>query len=258
MIQTFIDQLGRNVVVHFPPKKIISLVPSQTELLSHLGLEKEIIGITKFCIHPENLHKIKTQIGGTKSISLKKIEELQPDLVIANKEENDQEQIAALSLQFPVWISDIKNLEEALNMILEIGNLTDRKENSIEISSQIRTRFSAIQPQTRKRTCAYLIWWNPIMTINSATFIHDMLNRCGLENVFANRIDSRYPVISEEELIDAAPEYLLLSSEPYPFKATHASHFRKILPNTKLIMADGENYSWFGSRLLQFQTPSLK
>jgi len=228
------------------------VVPSQTELLSDLGLVDEVIGVTKFCIHPQQWFKEKARIGGTKSFNLEKIKALRPDLIIANKEENEHSQIEELTKHFPVWISDIKTLQDALQMIEQVGAITHRKEKASYMAQQIQSSFAALLPITNKSplTCAYFVWWNPVMSINSDTFIHNVIDRCGWQNVFSNRLDSRYPEISDEQLISANPELILLSSEPYPFAEKHIAHFKKLLPKAQVLLVDGEMFSWYGSRLL--------
>jgi ABC-type Fe3+-hydroxamate transport system substrate-binding protein len=232
----------------YRPKRIISLVPSQTELLYDLGLENETAGITKFCIHPSNWYKTKERIGGTKTISIDKIHQLQPDLIIANKEENVKEQIEQLALDYPVWLTDVHNLAEALQMIKDIGALTGKDEQALALIGQIKTGFAAI-PNTKKPVkTAYLIWRKPYLTTGGDTFIHDMLLHCGFENIFEER--TRYPEVSITELQSSNCQLLLLSSEPYPFKQKHINELIKHLPETKIILVDGELFSWYGSRLL--------
>ncbi len=246
----FKDQIGRSISIPCPPKRIISAVPSQTELLFDLGLNEEVMAITKFCIHPNEWFRNKKRIGGTKNLNLDEIRALNPDLIIANQEENDETQIKALCKEFPVWISNIKTLDDALDMIINVGELTGRNEKSLELAQQIKKEFEFPILLKNTRT-AYLIWNDPMMSMNDDTFIHNMIMRCGFENVFAHRKDSRYPEISEEELQHEQPEVLLLSSEPFPFNEKHITHFRKLLPQSKIILADGEMFSWYGSRLVQ-------
>ncbi len=246
------DQLGRNISISFPPKRIISVVPSQTELLYCIGLEKEVVGITKFCVHPSEWFENKTKVGGTKTLNIELIKQLQPDLIIANKEENEQVQIELLAQQFPVWISDIKNLDDALEMIAGVGVITNTAHVAENLCKQIVDNFQQLPQQfeTRKKA-AYLIWRKPYMSINKNTFIHDMLLRCGFENVFAN-CHSRYPEITIEELEAKKPDIIFLSSEPYPFSEKHIAELKlsSELKNSNVALVDGEMFSWYGSRLL--------
>lgn len=231
------------------PKRIISLVPSQTELLFDLGLEDETVGITKFCVHPEEWFRNKTRVGGTKTINIEKIAALQPDLIIANKEENVQEQVEALSGIAPVWVSDIHNLEGALHMIHTIGKLTGRYEKAEIITKLIQHRFDQLDTAAqKKRNTLYLIWRKPWMSIGSDTFIHHMMSRAGMENVCKDL--TRYPELTDEDIVKLHPELVLLSSEPYPFKEQHIAALQQLLPHAKIILADGEMFSWYGSRLL--------
>lgn len=253
---SYTDQLGRTINLSSAPQRIVSLVPSQTELLFDLGLDNEVVGITKFCVHPSAWFHSKARIGGTKSVKMDVIHQLQPDLIIANKEENVQEQVEALSAEYPTWISDITTLEDALDMIDKIGHITATQQKATTIINTIKDRFAALTTHvarllatnvSRPRT-AYLIWRNPYMTIGGDTFIHDILTRCGFINIFEDR--QRYPDITIEELQNSYCELLLLSSEPFPFKAKHISELGEMLPGTRIGLADGEMFSWYGSRLL--------
>ncbi|MGB4844937.1 MAG: helical backbone metal receptor [Ferruginibacter sp.] len=230
------------------PKRIISLVPSQTELLHYFNLENETAGITRFCIHPQGWFKAKTRIGGTKTINLNTVKQLQPDLIIANKEENVKEQIEQLAADYPIWLTDVNNLEDALQMIEDIGLLTGKDEQAQTLVSQIKSVFYNIPVFQNKINTAYLIWRKPYMTVGGNTFIHDMLMRCGFTNIFSEK--KRYPQIDIKELQAANCKLLLLSSEPYPFTQKHIDEMSARLPQTKIILVDGEMFSWYGSRLL--------
>ncbi len=248
-ILLFTDQSGRLIEIDNPPQRIISLVPSQTELLYDLGLHKEVAGITKFCIHPDDWFRNKTRVGGTKQVKMDIIHQLQPDLIIANKEENVKEQVEELSKQYPVWISDINNLADALVMIREIGCITGKEITAHNLLSQIKDKFSSLTvPGYRPKTC-YLIWKDPYMTVGNDTFIHTMLQTAGFENMFSH--EKRYPEIFINDLKNDNCEVLLLSSEPFPFKQKHIDELQQQLPDTKIILVDGEMFSWYGSRLLK-------
>ncbi|MCS3800373.1 helical backbone metal receptor [Niastella sp. OAS944] len=242
----YTDQLGRWVTVPASPRSIVSLVPSITELLYTLQLDNEVTGITKFCVHPESWFRQKTRVGGTKNIKIEAIHALQPDLIIANKEENVKEQVEELAKHYPVWMTDVNGLEDALEMIEQIGRITNRLNNALHLLSQINTAFASLKPMATKQKAGYLIWRNPYMTIGNDTFIHDMLLRCGLTNSFAN--STRYPTIDTWQLKQC--DLLLLSSEPFPFQQKHINELQPHLPNTKIVLVDGEMFSWYGSRLL--------
>ncbi|MEO6191040.1 MAG: helical backbone metal receptor [Saprospiraceae bacterium] len=242
----FIDQLQRQVKISSPVQRIISIVPSQTELLYQLGLEEQVVGITKFCIHPSDWFKNKTKVGGTKKLKLELIESLNPDLIIANKEENNEQDIEWIAKRFPVWISDISNVKEAFHMIDQLGLICNRKKEAIIIMDKIDKARNELQllKTNRKISVCYLIWKDPYMSIGKDTFIHSMLEEAGFKNVFGNR--TRYPITNLEEIQSLNPDYVFLSSEPYPFKATESEVFKTI----KTIKVDGEAFSWYGSHLI--------
>lgn len=241
--------------LQYLPKRIISLVPSQTELLYHLGLQSETAGITKFCVHPNTWFQTKTSVGGTKTLNVDTIHRLKPDLIIANKEENVKEQIEQLALDCPVWLTDVTNLEDAMQMIADIGALTGKDKKALSLITQIKNAFDNLPITENLIKTAYLIWHKPYMTVGGDTFINDMLLKCGFANIFGNKM--RYPEISIEDLPIANPQdpagcqLLLLSSEPYPFKQKHIDELSKQLPHTKIVLVDGELFSWYGSRLLK-------
>lgn len=255
-----IDQMMRKVEISYFPLRIISLVPSQTELLYDLGLEKEVVGITKFCIHPTSWFKNKTRVGGTKKLNFETIAKLNPDLIIANKEENTQKEIEHLQKLYPVWISNINNLNDALQMIKEIGKITNRNKEAKEITEKINTEFAILTNLKNKsiKKVSYFIWENPMMVAGANTFINEMLKACNFKNVFENnyflennKLSFRYPEISDYELKQAQPELILLSSEPFPFKQKHIIKFQAICPNAEIKIVDGEMFSWYGSRLIK-------
>lgn len=249
MMRTFFDMMGREVDIQYPPKRIVSVVPSQTELLADLGLNEEVVGITKFCVHPETWFRSKTRIGGTKQLHIDKIRELQPDLIIANKEENTQEQVEELAKEFPVWISDIQNISQALQMIQVVGQLTGRDEKAGEIVEGIVAGFNKLPRAAAPKRVAYFIWYKPWMSVGGDTFISNMIHTIGWKNVLSGY--SRYPEISLEELKAHDPELVLLSSEPFPFKEKHIAEIKAAVPNADVQLVDGEMFSWYGSRLLK-------
>ncbi len=243
---TTTDQTGRIVSVPQNPRRIISLVPSQTELLSYLDLNDRVVGITKFCSRPDNWRKQKALVGGTKILKYGVIENLQPDLIIANKEENTQADILRLSENYPVWVSDVNTLDDALDMIVRVGELTQANFRAKDLAQKIRASFAQMSTSAPKSTL-YLIWRKPYMAAGKQTFIDDMLGRCGFENVLT---ESRYPELKQSDIKRLNPDLVLFSSEPYPFKEHHLQFMHKLLPYAKLQLVDGEPFSWYGSRLL--------
>ncbi|MCJ8165859.1 helical backbone metal receptor [Pontibacter sp. E15-1] len=230
------------------PQRIVSLVPSQTELLFDLGLADRVVGITKFCIHPEATVKEKAIIGGTKNFHFDQINALQPDLIIGNKEENYKEGIEALQQKHPVWMSDIYTLEDALQMIQQIGQLTGTAAKATELALNISAGFGGLKPMQPPVSTAYFIWRKPYMAVGNQNIIDYMLQRCGFRNAFSGL--NRYPEIIPELLHEANPRLILLSSEPYPFQEKHIEEFRAHCPDAVIQVVDGEMFSWYGSRLL--------
>lgn len=242
----FTDQMGRVVTVPQKPQRIISLVPSQTELLFDLGLGDKIVGITRFCIHPNTGFKSKIKIGGTKKLDLQKIKTLDPDLIIGNKEENSQDDIIHLSQEFPVWMSDISTYPHALEMIRMIGELNSVQGAARALITEIGNSFQQLIPVSEARTVAYFIWKNPYMLAGTDTFIDDILRMAGFRNIAGK---TRYPEIDPDALCDLNPDLIFLSSEPYPFAAKHIAEIKMICPHSQVIIVDGEMFSWYGSRL---------
>lgn len=244
----FKDQINNVIEIKSVPKRIISLVPSQSELLWDLGLRDELVGITKFCIYPDEMFKSVERIGGTKTLNLQKIRELNPDLIIGNKEENDEKQIIELQKEFPVWMSDIYNLQDALFMIHAIGEIVNRVEEAKVIRATIEISF--LNLNKINQSVLYLIWNNPFMAAGKATFIGDMINKMGLKNVLIDS-EGRYPQLTIEAIKQLNPELVYLSSEPFPFGLKHIEELKTILPESKIQLVDGEMFSWYGSRLLK-------
>ena len=247
-LRTVTDQMGREVKFQYPPLRIVSLVPSQTELLFDLGLQERVVGATKFCIYPANARHTASVIGGTKNFDFAKIKAARPDLIIGNKEENYQEGIAQLVQHFPVWLSDITTLPEALDMLRRVGDLTGTAQLAEPLAAGIKQSFDKLRlAATAPPAAAYFIWRKPYMVAASGTFIDDMLRRAGFRNAFAGL--GRYPEITPEQLAEAAPAHIFLSSEPYPFGEKHLDEFRAICPAAKIQVVNGELFSWYGSRL---------
>ncbi len=229
------------------PQRIISLVPSITELLYDLHLSKETVGITKFCVHPAKWFQTKEKIGGTKNLNIEKIKSLQPDLIIANKEENTQKQIEILADLFPVYLTDVGNYEDAIKMILNIGEITCKSAEAVKLVTTIQAVFNLIKKLSQHIKTAYFIWKDPYMTVGGETFINDMVNKIGLQNVFSHY--ERYPQITLQDVVSANPQLILLSTEPYPFKEKHINEIQAYFPAAKIFLADGEMFSWYGSRM---------
>jgi len=239
------DQLNDTIRLEKTPSRIVSLVPSITHYLSDLGMEEEVIGITKFCILPDVWFRTKTRIGGTKQVDIQKVAQLQPDLILANKEENTKEDIEALRLIAPVYVSDINTIEEAYQMMQDVALITNRLERGNSWISQIKTSFASLQPLQVKKNVLYYIWQSPDFVVGRKTYIDDVLNLLGLENACK---EDRYPALQERK---DDPDVIFLSTEPYPFKTEHVELYQSHFPQSIVLLVSGEAFSWYGSYMLE-------
>lgn len=229
------------------PRRLVSVVPSQTELLFDLGLDAEIVGVTRYCTHPADRVRHRAIVGGTKNLNLDLIDTLQPDLIVANREENDREQIELLARRYPVHVTDMATLPEALQMIQTVGQLVGKPLEANQLVSQITASMPPpIVPTLR---VAYLIWRKPYMAAASHTFIDDILRVAGFRNALAEQ--TRYPILTADDLQAAHPDLIFLSSEPYPFRDKHRAELEAICPDARVELVDGELFSWYGSRLVK-------
>jgi ABC-type Fe3+-hydroxamate transport system substrate-binding protein len=249
-----VDQVGINHTFQSAPKRIISLVPSQTELLYDLGLEEQILGITKFCFHPFHFKSTKTIVGGTKNVHFDKIKALNPDIIICNKEENTQEIVKELTAICPVWVTNIITIYDNLQMILDFGQLFNKRTEAQKISDKINFvfhDFNLFVKDIPTQKVAYFIWANPYMVAGNNTFINEMLKLNHFENIYQNR-EERYPeVIIQKMRIQGDPDLVFLSSEPFPFKEEHAFELGRYTHHAKVVFVDGEMFSWYGTRILK-------
>ena len=247
----FTDQLNRTIQLHKTPKRIISLVPSLTELICDLGLESSLVGVTKFCVHPKNIRTKATVVGGTKHVHFDKIKTLQPDIILCNKEENTKEIIQELEQISPVHISDINTIDDCFEIISMYGTIFQVEKEAESIFLRIRkeqSQFESFIKSHVTRFVVYFIWKDPWMAVGNNTFIDFMLNLNGFSNYFNNQ--SRYPEIDLNEIYPDV-DVVLLSSEPYPFKKEHFKFLQPQFPNAKILLVDGEMFSWYGSRLIK-------
>ncbi len=246
----FIDQLNNVVTLSKTPSRIVSLVPSQTELLVDLGLRENIVGITKFCIHPSDLRNEKTMVGGTKKVNFKKIKALKPDLIICNKEENTETMVRQLEIIAPVWVSDVNTIADCVGMIEKLGEVLNVLEKALTIVSKIKKELKEfeffIEDKLPKKTL-YLIWKDPFMAVGKPTFIDALLHLNKFENSITDEV-SRYPEI--DLVLFNKVDLILLSTEPYPFKESHVLNLQAEV-GTNVSLVDGEYFSWYGTRLIK-------
>lgn len=239
--------MEREVILPVFPLRIVSLVPSQTELLYDLGLGDRVVGITKFCIHPKEWHQKKVRVGGTKNVNFEKVLELNPDLIIGNKEENSKSDIEELEKSFPVWMSDIESFEDAMEMIKQVASITNKEKKGRELVQQILKSKETIEVDfDNRKKVLYFIWKDPWMVAGQKTFINEMLSESGVENCLT---EDRYIELSIQQIVEMKPEMVYLSSEPFPFKDKDIDELKELLPKSEIKIVDGEMFSWYGSRL---------
>ncbi len=242
------DQLQRTIRLDTIPKRIVSLVPSQTELLCDLGLERVIVGVTKFCVHPNYIKSKSKIVGGTKQLHIEKIKALKPDIILCNKEENTKDIVEACEGIAPVHISDIYTIEDSLALINQYGILFQKEKEARNIITKVMQELEDFKNFIEHRVSyktVYFIWKSPWMVAANNTFINYLMGLNKFENYY--KTDTRYPEIQLKAEEDV--ELVLLSSEPYPFKEAHVSELKTFYPNAKIHLVDGEMFSWYGSRL---------
>jgi len=256
-MKTLSDQLGNSYSFESAPTRIVSLVPSLTELLYDLGLEAKIVGVTKFCVHPYHFKPTKTVVGGTKQVHFDRIAALKPNIVIANKEENTPEIVAQLKEICPVWVTDIVTIDDSLKMISDFGQLFNCRTESQKWIDKIKFAhddFKAFVADKPELKVAYFIWKNPYMAASKNTFINELLKLSRFKNIYDGnpRTPGRYPeVIIQKLRIQGDPDVIFLSSEPYPFKDEDAFEIGRFTHHAKVVFVDGEMFSWYGSRLVK-------
>ena len=230
------------------PRRIVSLVPSLTEALATMRLDTETVGLTRFCVHPDGWKRRKTIVGGTKTVDVERVLALAPDLVVANREENERAPVEALAAAgVPVWLSDIATVAETTEALRSLGRVTDREAEGERLAASIEAAFERPEAPAVPVRAAYLIWRDPWMTVGADTIVHDVMARGGLASVFGDR--TRYPAVTADEIRAARPDAVLLSSEPYPFAAKHVAEVQALAPGARVVLVDGEAFSWYGPRL---------
>lgn len=239
----FRDQLGNIVSIPRNPQRIISLVPSITEFLYALGMGERVVGITKFCIYPEIWFQTKTRIGGTKTPDFEKIKALSPDLIIGNKEENQEDDITRLRELAPAYMSDVNSIEDMYEMICDLATILGVEAEGPRWVEQWKAYLNRNTHKGQGKKALYVIWKDPIMVVGKGTYIDSYLTAIGYENCVK---DARYPLWSENVVYN--PEVVLLSTEPYPFKETDFEYFKSLFPNAEVALVSGEEFSWYGVR----------
>lgn len=245
-----IDQLGRHINTTSSFKRIVCLVPSQTELICDLGLQDLLVGITKFCVHPNNLKDKISVVGGTKNVKWEVLKSLNPDIVLCNKEENTLEIVQQLETFTQVHVADINTLDDCYQLIRDYGTLFNVQEKGQLIIVQIENQvadYNDFIVGRKKPKVAYMIWKNPWMLAAGDTFVNYLLEVAGYDNAYKDL--NRYPEVELSDLKKSGIDMLFLSSEPFPFSVKHKQELEYLLPSIKIVLVDGEFFSWYGSRL---------
>jgi ABC-type Fe3+-hydroxamate transport system substrate-binding protein len=240
-----------------PPRRIVSLIPSITETLCALGLANALVGITVYCVAPREVVRGKTRIGGEKNPDLDAIRALQPDLVVANIEENVREHVETLrGWGIPVWVTYPRTVAEGLAMIRELGQVTGTGPRAEAILADLEPLYARVRAASARRRPVpvfYPIWREPWMTISADTYIHDLLSVCGAVNVFADR-PTRYPTVTLAEVAARRPEVIVLPDEPFRFRRSHLEDFAPYadvpaVRARRIHLVDGKPFSWHGPRV---------
>ncbi|PYN02564.1 MAG: hypothetical protein DME07_10010 [Candidatus Rokuibacteriota bacterium] len=252
-----VDASGVALPLARPPRRIVSLVPSITETLCALGLADALVGVTVYCVEPRDVVGGKVRVGGEKDPDLDKILALAPDLVVANIEENLREHVDQLrAWSIPVWVTYPRTVAEGIRLIGELGEVTGTTERAAQLLGELEPLYARVRAARAGRppvTVFYPIWRNPYMTINSDTFVHDMLDTCGARNIFSDRSE-RYPSVTLDEVAARRPDVILLPDEPFRFRRAHLADFAPYadvpaVRHGRIYLVDGKPFSWHGPRI---------
>jgi len=248
---------GSELALPHPAERIISLVPSETETLYYLGAEERLIALTDYCIHPPSLFKKRTRVGGPKDPKLERIRDLEPDLILANKEENTREAVDELRAIAPTFVSEVVTLDDAKALISALGTLTDSAAKASELCASIentRRRFAEHPPDFAFRRALYLVWKEPYRTISEQTYIYNLLSAAGLSPLAFPQLPSRYPELPPEVIAESGAELVIFPDEPHNFTYSDIQEFSEQFPelpavaNHALFKVDGATLCWYGYR----------
>lgn len=243
--------MARDLSTLSNPRRLVSLVPSTTETVHALSAGDRLVGVTRFCVHPPEARKRARVIGGTKSPDLGRILALEPDLVLANQEENRKEDVERLEERVPVLVAYPRDVSQAIADIRALGALLGVPERTFALVSDIERARRAMRESARPFRYLYFVWRRPYMVAARGTFIASLLAEAGGINV-APADRGRYPEVQAGDVESSNADVLLLSSEPFPFREEHASELRSALAGDlreRILLVDGELLSWHGARL---------
>lgn len=253
-----IDASGVALEIARPPRRIVCLIPSTTELLCELGLADAIVGITAYCIEPRDVVRTKRKVGGEKNPDLDAIRALAPDLVIANVEENLRDHVETLrAWNVPVWVTYPRTVLDTIAFVRETGAVTGTEARAGALADELASLYEATRAATAARPAVpvfYPIWRDPYMTIGRDTYIHDVLATVGARNVFGDR--ERYPTVTLEEMAARSPAVIVLPDEPFRFRRAHVKDFEAFpdvpaVRDGRIHLMDGKIFCWHGPRLAE-------
>ena len=255
----FHDATGAAVVLPSPPRRIVSLIPSITEILFALGAGPSVTGCTVYCTEPPEGVATKTRVGGQKNPKLDVIRELGADLVVANSEENVREHVETLRRWgIPVYVTYPRTVAAGIRLVSDLGSVVGLPERGRETAAALEAALDDVRSARAgkpARRVFYPIWRQPWMTVNRDTYAHDMLALCGGDNVFGQSA-KRYPEVTLPDVARAAPEVILLPDEPYRFRRAHLANF-DVCPDIPAVrerrvrLVDGKLATWYGPRIAE-------
>ncbi|TMB99361.1 MAG: cobalamin-binding protein [Chloroflexi bacterium] len=254
---TYTDALNRSINLEQPAARIVSLVPSITEALFTFGLNEAIVGVTRYCVEPAAGVAEKAKVGGTKMLDVRSVLDLQPDLVIANAEENRQEDIRQLlAAGQRVFVTFPRTVASAVQMLRQLAQMTGSTEAATPILDEAEAALAEARQANHSRPRLRVfcpIWRRPWMTVGPNTYMHDFIAACGGFNVFSERHE-RYPKAELDEVARRVPQVILLPNEPYPFAPKHIGELTeyKYVPavrDKRIYLLDGKHLCWYGPRI---------
>lgn len=240
-----------------PARRVVSLVPSLTEALFALEMGERVVGVTDWCVHPRDDVAGLPKVGGTKNPDLTRILALKPDLVVANHEENRRRDVERLrEAGVPVWVTyprTVREGAELLDALAELGGVgAALRAHVVEpVLAAVAGAEARAAGQRPRVFCP--IWRDPWMGVGADTYADDLIRLCGGSNPFAEHGDRRYPRVTLDEVIAAAPEVILLPDEPYRFDERDAAELRGLsvpaAESGRIHLIDGTFVSWYGPRI---------
>ncbi len=279
--RTFVDAMGRAVYLPRQPQRLVSLVPSITETHFRFGCGPQVVGVTDYCTEPAAEVAQKPKVGGTKNPNLICILDLQPHLVLAVAEENSRRDVERLEAAgIPVYVFEPRTVRDGIDLLWRLADLLACRREVTPLIQEIEAIYAETRTLVAQRSRLRVfcpIWKNPYMTINADTYVHDMLQVCGGDNVFAQRQrrfplaadlgrapqapetryaarDRRYPRVTLEEMATLRPEVILLPNEPYEFTEADVADFLPFaevpaVRHRRIHLIDGKLVSWYGARI---------